>query len=294
MQLRRAVLEKIGIVVAPWFYLVGRFFKNLKLLQTALRLDPQLMRAAQLLRRLENGANLDFDRLNAALALAANCRPAAATTILRNLSWSEGQLLQDLLCLVVHNEKRNGYFVEVGVGDGIAISNSCMLEKQFGWSGILVEPSRGFHNSITSNRSALLEKRAAGRVNDTEVEFEELILGGEFSRITGLGVNRGGDEKTHYKVKLATLDRILSEAGAPKAIDFMSIDTEGNELDILDGLDLTVYKIGLFAIEHNFRPGMIEGLNERLLPHGYRRILANTSAFDAWFIHNDTVQSNIG
>src|SRR5437879_13589529 len=44
----------------------------------------------------------------------------------------------------VHGGKRGGYFGEAGAGDGLWISNELRLERRYGWTGILIEPTSAF------------------------------------------------------------------------------------------------------------------------------------------------------
>ena len=76
------------------------------------------------------------------------------------LSWvmdSQAQLWQDLFVLHELGMKRDGYFVEFGATNGVSLSNTYLLEKQFGWKGILAEPARCWHAAREKNRSAAIE-----------------------------------------------------------------------------------------------------------------------------------------
>ena len=54
---------------------------------------------------------------------------------------SRAQILQDLWVLFQSREKHGGYFVEFGACDGLSLSNTFLLEKEYGWTGILAEPA---------------------------------------------------------------------------------------------------------------------------------------------------------
>ena len=83
----------------------------------------------------------------------------------RLLPWvmeSQAQLWQDLFVLHELDLKRDGYFVEFGATNGVSLSNTHLLEKRFGWKGILAEPARCWHAALEKNRSAAIEKNASG------------------------------------------------------------------------------------------------------------------------------------
>ena len=51
-----------------------------------------------------------------------------------------GQLKQDLECLEYFKNKKDGFFVDIGAGNGKDLSNTYLLEKNYNWKGICVEP----------------------------------------------------------------------------------------------------------------------------------------------------------
>ena len=52
---------------------------------------------------------------------------------------SKSQIYQDILAVTLNKVQKN-YFIEFGAGDGKKFSNTYILEKNFGWTGLLVEP----------------------------------------------------------------------------------------------------------------------------------------------------------
>ena len=285
--LLRRVARVGGILIAPCLYMAGRLTKSRFLLSAMRRADPLYVRGAEYCLYLEGRSGLAIAQFANAIELIAATGLNADLVIKEQFSKSHSQLLQDIACALVHSCKRGGYFIEVGVGDGVNISNTYFLETQFGWSGLLVEPNRSFHDRIRATRKAKLETRAVASTNGGQVEFEENVEAGEFSRLAKRGdrpFNKGSTKR--YNVEVVTLDGLLEQHGAPNLIDYVSIDTEGSELDILRGFDLDRYRVGFFTIEHNFQPGTIEALKAILEPKGYRQILPEASRFDAWFLHS--------
>ena len=72
--------------------------------------------------------------------------------ILKHHKISTSQLFQDLFVLFILNQKSNGTFLEFGATNGVGLSNSFMLEKEFGWTGVLAEPSPQWHTKLFENR----------------------------------------------------------------------------------------------------------------------------------------------
>jgi FkbM family methyltransferase len=84
-------------------------------------------------------------------------------------------------------------------------------------------------------------------------------------------------------VETISLGDLLAEHGAPARIDYMSVDTEGSELEILEAFDFGRYDVRLLSIEHNNTPSG-EAVERLLAPHGYRRKFPEFSQWDAWYV----------
>ena len=77
------------------------------------------------------------------------------------------------------------------------------------------------------------------------------------------------------KVKTKTLTKIMDENKAPKFVDYLSIDTEGSELKILEGIDFNKYSFGYINIEHNYKEPRRKNMKKILLKNGYKYIGGN-------------------
>jgi len=86
-----------------------------------------------------------------------------------------------------------------------------------------------------------------------------------------------------HKVKAFTLSEVIDQNLASKEIDFLSIDVEGNDLDILKSLDLNRYKIKAVCVEHNFREGSDE-IKNYMDKNGYDLVYSEFSKNDYWFV----------
>ena len=112
------------------------------------------------------------------------------------------------------------------------------------------------------------------------MDYEELSTLLPFK--TGDGHDREG--RPMIEVETATLDDILAAHGVPGEIDYLSVDTEGSELEVLKGLDLGRYRPRLMTVEHNSVRSRRREIIERLGHRGYRPVLEDRSGVDAWFV----------
>ncbi len=204
---------------------------------------------------------------------------------LKNLSRSKSQLKQDLFALSELNFKKNGFFVEFGSYDGLIGSNSYLLEKFFNWNGILAEPSISCHQKLKENRSVIIETKCVWKSSDNEILFNEPFSYKQMATIDSFSDKNQKfyKEGKRYKVKTISLLDLLDINNAPKVIDYLSIDTEGSEYDILNAFDFEKYKFRVITCEHNFTP-MREQIYNLLINKGYKRKLTNISRVDDWYI----------
>ena len=208
------------------------------------------------------------------------------TFFLENLGNSKAQLRQDIIALIMSGKKNNGYFVEFGAFDGRTLSNTWMLEKKYGWKGILSEPILKLHQEIRKEREAILETRCVWATTGQQVEFCETAKG-ELSTISQYvtedqhRVSRNITRK--YNVSTISLTDMLAAYSAPRFVDYLSIDTEGSELEILKAFDFSEYSFGFISIEHNYTEDEKE-IDALLSRNGYIRYLRDISNFDGWYV----------
>lgn len=212
-----------------------------------------------------------------------------APDVLDWLDDSKAQLRQDLFVLACLDFKRNGYFVEFGATDGVTLSNTYLLERSFGWRGILAEPARCWHEALGANRSVHIEKKCVWKESGDKLLFNEVSVA-ELSTINQFNEvdlhRKARGRGVHYEVESISLTDLLRQYDAPSIIDFLSIDTEGSEFDILKSFDFERYSFRVVACEHNHTP-MRESVYNLLSQHGYRRVLESVSDFDDWYIGPD-------
>lgn len=206
--------------------------------------------------------------------------------LIRLLKSSKSQLRQDLVVLSYLQFKRDGFFVEFGAADGLKLSNTYLLESQFSWTGILAEPARTWHRSLGLNRRCHIDHRCVWNESNKSLNFFER----DFKECSGLQLSKKGSGISDfllmkkYKVTTVTLNDLLEEYSSPKIIDYLSVDTEGSEFEILSSVNFDKYIFRFISCEHNFslnREKVFQLLNAR----GYLRILQIYSEFDDWYIY---------
>lgn len=206
---------------------------------------------------------------------------------------SEAQLQQDLLVLLHTKFKRNGFFVEFGAADGIAVSNTYLLEKSYGWKGILAEPATVWHEALAANRAVDIDHACVWSKSNERVVFN-MVEAAELSTIATFNdcdhhrdARKGGQT---YEVETISLNDLLDKYNAPKQIDYLSVDTEGSEFEILRHFDFQKYDISIISCEHNHTKDR-ERICTLLQNNGYKRRLSKISKWDDWFFkvdHNPT------
>ena len=210
----------------------------------------------------------------------------ALPRVVTALRHSKSQLGQDLFALCELGFKENGYFVEFGATNGVNLSNSCLLEKQFGWTGIVAEPALRWHKDLTNNRKCHIETDCVWRESNSVLSFNK-TGSGEYSTIESYSSAEVHKElrkngKT-YNINTISLEDMLAKYNAPREIDYLSIDTEGSEYEILSNFNFDKYKFRTITCEHNFTPDR-EKIFSLLTSNGYVRKLEGCSRFDDWYV----------
>jgi FkbM family methyltransferase len=154
-------------------------------------------------------------------------------------------------------------FLEIGADDGIRFSNCKFFEESLGWNGIAIEARKSAYEKLKQNRNCICINAV---LSDKEEETDFMELKGYGLGLSGLvdkydkrHLTRIESEKKNenhigseiIKVKTVKLGDILKEHNM-NHIDFLSIDTEGSELDILKTVDFNKISIDVITIEDNY------------------------------------------
>jgi FkbM family methyltransferase len=152
---------------------------------------------------------------------------------------------------------KNGFFVEIGAYDGISGSNCLYFEKHKNWNGIAIEPSLKQFAFLQKNRKCFCINAAITKNVGTK-EFIDVIDG--YTMMSGI------NDKSYYKgtldiinkdsrsqvekrlIQTKTFDQILNKNNL---IDYLSIDVEGGEMEILESIDFNFYNIKVISVENN-------------------------------------------
>lgn len=235
--------------------------------------------------------------LDPALALYQRLAENERKLIAPFLPLSKGQLAQDLLALSKANTLEPRFFVEFGATDGITLSNTWLLEKHLGWNGILAEPARAWQNALVKNRSCSIDIRCVSSVSGQQCNFlevqksvdcksacPELSTQEKYAENEDWASMVRSQNALRYLVETVSLHDLLDYHNAPPEIEFMSIDTEGSELEILEAYNFKSRRIHTICVEHNYRKKIRGQINDLLTKNGYNRVYADLSLFDDWYI----------
>lgn len=223
-----------------------------------------------------------------------------------NAHRSFSQSKQDLFVIFFSNYiGKIGYFVEIGAADGRHYSNTFLLEN-IGWNGILVDPV-DYDTGGMLFRKSIRDKRCVYSESGLKLKFKEqsdletttgpsgprtMEFSGLYDHLSDYAKNLISGR--NYEVITVSLNDLLEEYKATIKIDYISIDTEGSEFEIIKNFNFNKYDVKIFTIEHNdsyytnsksYRKNIIELLESKkyfCIPSGYF-----TPAFEDWYIKKD-------
>lgn len=145
------------------------------------------------------------------------------------------QANQDRWIYNILSHKKNGFYVDIGAYDGIQTSNTYIFEKYLNWEGICIEPNTNAYENLVKNRNSKNIMCALSDYNGFCNFLGDKII-----------------DKINQNTPCFTLETILTDNLAPREIDYISIDVEGHEYDVLKNFDFKKWNIKLMTIEHNF------------------------------------------
>jgi hypothetical protein len=168
--------------------------------------------------------------------------------------FGQSQFIDELL-----NGRRDGFFIECGAFDGEDISNSLFFELARNWTGLLIEANPNFYRTLlrrnrnayvvgtclsTAPKPARLRMRPAGVLGGIVDKFPD-------SRPENKVAVQSGD----VEMTCLPLNSIMAALGDRRHVDYMSLDVEGPELQILQTIDLKKIHIEVLTIEYSIWVG---------------------------------------
>lgn len=177
----------------------------------------------------------------------------------------------------VFNEKKNGFFLDLGAHDGVYLSNTFLLETRFGWNGILIEANPTTFEALRANRTGNCVNACVSSKKETVRFAHKSTFGGIIAEDCDVKGTEVDDTVT--EMTTVPLEELLDEAGAPSKIDYLSIDIEGAEDRALLEFPFERYSFTCITIE---RPS--EALRSVFDQHGYV-VVAEIPGLDSFFIH---------
>lgn len=219
--------------------------------------------------------------------------------ILKNHKLSYSQLFQDLFVDFIFQEKEGGRFLEFGATNGKDLSNSFMLEKTRNWTGVLAEPDPQWHDELRRNRpNTEIITDCIYSVSGKQMNFIASAIG-ELSSLSDHALEDSGKmsgnadsrmaDYNEITVSTVSLNEVCEKNFSGQTLDFISVDTEGSEYEILSHFDFDKHRPTIASVEHNFSSAQ-DSLDALFYRQGYVRLFRHQTEFDAWYVDHSLAQ----
>lgn len=193
---------------------------------------------------------------------------------------SYSQCKQDIIL----NEKyfknaENGFFLDIGANHPTRFSNTYLYESKYNWKGICIEPQEDMYKLLVEQRPNSIVINDGVYSEKTELEFCKTITG-----LSGLvntyekkhlhrierESNAANITNQYYKINVDTIENILEKYNIT-TVDYVSLDTEGSELEILQGCNFDKCHFNIIDVEFNY-PNTIKAfkIDELLKNKGFK------------------------
>jgi len=186
------------------------------------------------------------------------------------------QVGQDWLVASLLGCMRTGFFLDLAANDAVRLSNTLMLERDFGWDGICVEANPQYLPSLVKRRCTVV-LAAVGSPKGKSVTF---ALRGVLGGIVGNNTDNKKNDGESVTFRLEPLAELLSHVGAPRIINYFSLDVEGAESMVMQGFPWDRYTFQVLTVE---RPK--DDLRGSLRSHGYHFVRTNSDFDDETWVH---------
>lgn len=170
---------------------------------------------------------------------------------------------QDKMVLEILGYKKKGFYIDIGANDGITFSNTKVMDN-LDWGGVCIEPDCDVFKKLKENRKKSININAA--ISDKNGTAKFTKISGRAQMLSGLSdtyskehlerikkeTEQNGDRFEEVEINTMTFDAILKGIPNIDVIDFVSIDTEGSEFEILKSIDFKKWNISVLAVENNY------------------------------------------
>lgn len=185
--------------------------------------------------------------------------------------------------------RRDGYFLDFGAFDGVTASNTLALERDLGWKGISVEANPTYYPALCESRSTICINAALWPISRESVEMVDahgLSSLRQYMDVDGNQPARENASSGFFSIDTINPTELLQRFKAPARIEYMSLDVEGCELDVLQAIDFSTYQIAMMTVEHSEFPARQDAIRAFLQPLGYKVF---RRYYDDWFFHPEYV-----
>jgi FkbM family methyltransferase len=172
------------------------------------------------------------------------------------------QFKQDYIVDKFFNGKKNGVFVDIGAHDGVSFSNTYFFETKRKWDGICIEPIPEIFDKLKQNRKCHLVNGVIYQSNEY-LDFKRIYGSAEMlsgivnyedkrdEERTKIALNKYGGHSDIIKVQGYILSEILQKFNI-ETVDYLSLDIEGGEFEVLESIDFDKIRIKYLTIENNY------------------------------------------
>jgi FkbM family methyltransferase len=166
------------------------------------------------------------------------------------------QYTEEDFLLDFFKNKSNGFLVDIGAADGITNSNSRRLILD-GWSGILIEPNKKNYNKLLDlypNKNTILNCGCSYK-DEGFLDFY-IDNNDEYEQLSTFNLEQSEFCKNYFNCEFTTEQvevfktSVIFEKHNVKKINFLSIDTESFDYNVILGIDFNTVDIDLICVEH--------------------------------------------
>ena len=153
------------------------------------------------------------------------------------------------------------FYVDIGANDGLSSSNTAYCDLNMGWSGLCIEPHPKAFSELLKNRPNAINLNICISDEDGEVDF--CVVNGYAEMLSGIKkhyhpdheerinseIKNHGGSKEIIKIISKPLNKVLFENNLKK-VDYLSIDTEGCEMEIIKSINFDLFDIRVISTEN--------------------------------------------